>query len=54
MVDDRAMEKARDIVNRTSQNMKLEDQEIEKGRLMDSYTEKKNELKNEIPRFLWD
>jgi predicted DNA-binding mobile mystery protein A len=53
-VEDRAWHLAQDIVNRTSQSMKLEDQENEKARLMQAFTEKKNELKNEIPKFLWD
>jgi len=54
LVDKKAMEMAKEIVNRTSQSMKLEDQENEKARLMNSYVEKKNELKNEVPKFLWD
>ncbi len=54
LVDKKAMEMAKEIVNRTSQSMKLEDQENEKARLMNSFVEKKNELKNEVPKFLWD
>lgn len=54
MVDMKAEEKAREIVNRTHTTMALEDQENSKGRLMNAYTEKKNELKNEMPKFLWD
>lgn len=54
MVDIKAEEKAREIVNRTHTTMALEDQENSKGRLMNAYTEKKNELKNEMPKFLWD
>jgi predicted DNA-binding mobile mystery protein A len=54
MVDIKAEEKAREIVNRTNITMSLEDQENSKGRLMNAYTEKKNELKNEMPKFLWD
>jgi hypothetical protein len=34
--------------------MALEDQENAKERLMKAYTEKKNELKTEMPKFLWD
>jgi predicted DNA-binding mobile mystery protein A len=54
MIEKRAMELARQIVNRTSQSMKLEDQENPKERLMRALDEKKNELKNEMPKFLWD
>jgi predicted DNA-binding mobile mystery protein A len=53
-VEDRVWQVAQDIVNRTSQSMKLEDQENEKARLMRAYNEKKEELRNEIPKFLWD
>jgi hypothetical protein len=34
--------------------MSLEDQEIGRARVMDAYTQKKNELINEMPKFLWD
>lgn len=54
LVEKRAMEIAKEIVNRTSQSMKLEDQENPESRLMQAFNEKKNELKNEIPKFLWD
>jgi len=54
MVDIKAEEKAREIVNRTDTTMALEDQENTKARLITAYAEKKNELKNEMPKFLWD
>jgi len=54
MVDRKVEEKAREIVNRTNTTMALEDQENAKARLMNAYTEKKNELKTEMPKFLWD
>lgn len=54
MVDRKAKEKAKEIVNRTHTTMALEDQENERARLMNAYTEKKNELKTEMPKFLWD
>ncbi len=54
MVTIKAEEKAREIVNRTHTTMELEDQANAKGRLMNAYVEKKNELKNEMPKFLWD
>jgi predicted DNA-binding mobile mystery protein A len=50
----KAGEMAKTIVNRTSQSMLLEDQENSKERILKAYEEKKNELKNEIPKFLWD
>ncbi len=53
-VDKRAEEKARDIVNRTDMTMSLEDQQNPKERLLAAYHEKASELKNEIPKFLWD
>ena len=54
MVDAKAGEKATEIVNRTNTTMALEDQENAKARLMNAYSEKKNELKTEMPKFLWD
>lgn len=54
MVDQKATEKAREIVNRTSISMSLEDQENPKERLRSAFEEKRNELKTEIPKFLWD
>ncbi len=54
LVDRKAGEIARTIVNRTSQSMLLEDQENTKERILKAYHQKKNELKNEIPKFLWD
>lgn len=54
LIEKRAMDLARQIVNRTSQSMKLEDQENPKERLRQAFEEKKIELKNEMPKFLWD
>jgi predicted DNA-binding mobile mystery protein A len=54
MVTIKAEEKAREIVNRTDTSMALEDQAMAKGSLMNAFIEKKNELKNEMPKFLWD
>ncbi len=54
LVDRKAGEMAKTIVNRTSQSMLLENQENSKERILKAYEEKKNELKNEIPKFLWD
>jgi predicted DNA-binding mobile mystery protein A len=54
LVAKKAEEKAKDIVNRSEITMSLEDQEIGRARVMDAYTQKKNELINEMPKFLWD
>jgi predicted DNA-binding mobile mystery protein A len=53
-VENRVWEKAKEIVDRTSNTMELEDQANEPGRIMRAYEEKKNELRQEIPKFLWD
>lgn len=54
LVKQRAMEVASEIVLRTSQSMKLEDQENSRRRLVIAIDEKMQELKNEMPKFLWD
>ncbi|MBC7873108.1 MAG: mobile mystery protein A [Ferruginibacter sp.] len=54
MVNEKVALKAQEIVNRTSTTMALEDQENTKARLLDAFAEKKIELKNEMPKFLWD
>ena len=54
MIEKRAMEKAREIVLRTSGNMRLEDQEVSKERLDKAIKMKAAEFKIKIPRSLWD
>ena len=54
IVEKKAEQKAREIVNRTSASMALEDQENTGDRLTAAYIEKKNELKTDMPKFLWD
>lgn len=54
MIEKRAAELARQIVERTSLHMSLEDQENTKERIKKAIQEKTDELKNEIPKFLWD
>ena len=54
IIDGKAMEKAREIVNRTDDNMKLEGQGTGPGSLMRAFENKRKELNNEIPKFLWD
>ncbi len=54
MINQRAMEIAQEIVHRTSISMKLEDQEIEPDRINHAISEKANDLKKKMPRYLWD
>jgi predicted DNA-binding mobile mystery protein A len=54
LVERKAKEIATQIVMRTSNTMKLEDQEISKQRFLQAVEEKCRELKNEIPKYLWD
>jgi len=54
MIEERAFMLARDIVMRTSQNMKLEDQENASERIEKSIQARADELKKEMPKFLWD
>ena len=54
IIDKKAGEKAREIVNRTSTTMELEDQGNEEVALKRAFENKKAELKNEIPKFLWE
>ena len=54
MIEKRAYEVARTIVMRTSQSMKLEDQEVAKARLEKAIQELAEEIRQEMPRYLWD
>jgi predicted DNA-binding mobile mystery protein A len=54
MIEKRALELATNIVNRTSISMKLEDQENNPERLQKAIQEKKNEIKSEMPKYLWE
>ena len=54
MIDKRAQEVAREIVLRTSQTMKLEDQENSKERLQQAIRDRADILKQEMPKHLWD
>ena len=54
MIESRATELAREIVLRTSQTMKLEDQENKKERLEKAIQSKANEIKTKMPKYLWD
>jgi len=54
MIEKRAMELAKEIVLRTSQSMKLEDQENKQERLKKSINDKASEIKDKMPKYLWD
>jgi predicted DNA-binding mobile mystery protein A len=54
MIEKRAEELARKIVLRTSQSMKLEDQEISPDKIEKAIHEKAEELKDKLPKYLWE
>jgi predicted DNA-binding mobile mystery protein A len=54
IIEKRATELAKEIVSRTSISMKLEDQENNPKRIKKAVIEKANEIKLEMPKFLWD
>ncbi len=54
MIENRAMEIASEIVRRTSASMILEDQGNSETRLRKSIQEKTAEIKQEMPKYLWD
>ena len=54
IIEKRALELAEEIVMRTSVSMKLEDQENKPERIRKAIKEKANEIKLEMPRYLWD
>ena len=54
LVEKRAMELATEIVLRTSNTMKLEDQGNSNARIEKAIKERAEEIKNEMPKMLWD
>ncbi len=54
LIDRKAREPATKIVMRTSNTMKLEDQENSKTRLKNAVEERALSIKNEMPKILWD
>lgn len=54
MIEKRAYQIAKEIVGRTSVNMNLEDQKNTEKRLKKAVQERANEIKREMPRYLWD
>jgi predicted DNA-binding mobile mystery protein A len=54
LIEKRAVILATKIVMRTSNTMKLEDQSNSKKRIEKAIKERVNEIKNEMPKILWD
>jgi predicted DNA-binding mobile mystery protein A len=54
MLERKSIEAATTIVMRTSQSMKLEDQEISKERKEKAIRELADEFKNELSKIIWD
>ena len=54
LIDRKAKELATQIVQRTSNSMKLEDQENSKQRIEKATEERATIIKNEMPKTLWD
>ncbi len=54
IIEKRATELAEKIVKRTSVSMGLEDQENNPKRIQKAIKEKANEIKLEMPKYLWD
>lgn len=53
-IEKRANEIAHEIVMRTSQSMKLEEQENNPKRIATAIKEKTEEIKSTMPKYLWD
>ena len=54
LIEREARELAVEIINRTSNTMKLEDQENTENRIKDAIEERTSLLKNNMPKILWD
>ncbi|TBR19234.1 MAG: mobile mystery protein A [Chitinophagaceae bacterium] len=54
LIDRKAKELARQIVMRTSNTMKLEDQQNSDQRIKNAIQERATAIKNEMPKILWD
>ena len=54
IIEKRAQEIAKEIVNRTSTSMQLEDQENSPMRISKAIKDKTIEIKLEMPKYLWD
>jgi predicted DNA-binding mobile mystery protein A len=53
MIEQKAHEMAKKIVMRTSASMKLEDQENSNERIRKAIIEKTEDIKDELPKYLW-
>jgi predicted DNA-binding mobile mystery protein A len=54
MIEKRATQLATEIVMRTNNTMKLEDQQNSKERIEQAIAQKTAEIKHEMPKYLWD
>ena len=54
IIEKRALQVAQEIVNRTSHSMKLEDQENREERLQRAIKDRADQIKQEMPKYLWD
>ena len=54
MIGKKAYDIAKEIVQRTSHSMMLEDQENSRQRIEKAIKERAEEIKNEMPGYLWD
>ena len=54
MIENSALQVARDIVMRTSHSMSLEDQQNRDERLQKAIKDRAEKIKHEMPKFLWD
>lgn len=54
LIDKKATEVSKAIVMRTDATMSLEDQQVKKKRLEKAIAELADEIKREMPRYLWD
>lgn len=54
LIERKALEKAQEIVGRTSHTMLLENQATTKARLNNAVRDKAAELKEKLPKYLWD
>ena len=54
MIEKRAQHIAREIVMRTSQTMKLENQENKEDRIRKAIEDRAEHIRQEIPKYIWD
>lgn len=54
MIEKRALDVAKQIVLKTSHTMALEDQQNEPARIKKAIKDRAQQIKNEMPKYLWD